>query len=328
MILDKIYCGLDIGNHSLKASLVRVKAPNRYELLETLEAPTRGFKKSYVSDLGEFSESIHRVLKELTRKSAGKFKGVHLGLGGHTVEMRYSKALIPLVDKASKVITTGDLKKVNKQSRLLGIKMDEEILHDFPQQYLINDTNRILNPAGLYGRKLGVTSLLVISQSNLIGNITKALNQAGFEVSNIFFSSLAAAQTALSRDHIQKGSLLIDIGATTTNILFFKDGFLRHLDILPFGGQHLTDSIAASLQVPFDLAEQINNSKLELLEIEKQVGNVHWIVTYEPDYDVAYIGFSEKVKNLPLKTKQGRGSILIGKKGQILGFEFNISELF
>ena len=77
-----------------------------------------------------------------------------------------------------------------------------------------------------------------------------------------------------------------------------------------------------------DLAEQINNSKLELLEIEKQVGNVHWIVTYEPDYDVAYIGFSEKVKNLPLKTKQGRGSILIGKKGQILGFEFNISELF
>ena len=137
MILDKIYCGLDIGNHSLKASLVRVKAPNRYELLEALEAPTRGFKKSYVSDLGEFSESIHRVLKELTRKSAGKFKGVHLGLGGHTVEMRYSKALIPLVDKASKVITTGDLKKVNKQSRLLGIKMDEEILHDFPQQYLI-----------------------------------------------------------------------------------------------------------------------------------------------------------------------------------------------
>lgn len=77
-----------------------------------------------------------------------------------------------------------------------------------------------------------------------------------------------------------------------------------------------------------DLAEQINNSSLELPEMENYIGDVHWTVSYEPNYDVAYIGFSEKVKNLPVRTKQGKGSVLMGDTNQILGFEFNVSELF
>ncbi len=283
MMLDKIYCGLDVGSHNLKASLVRIRNANSYELLGVEGVSTKGFKQSHVSDLGELSGSIHRVLKDLSKKSNVKFKDVYLGLGGNAVEARYSKAMIPLMDKASKVITTSDLKKVNKQARLLGIKIDEEILHDFPQQYLVDDANRILNPAGLYGRKLGVTSLLVVSQSNLIGNISKAVNQAGFEVANVFFSSLAAAQTALSRDHIQKGSLLIDIGATTTSILFFKDGFLRHLDVLPIGGQHLTQGVAESLRVPFDLAEQIKRSHA-LVSDEELRNNGDILVKKEEGY--------------------------------------------
>lgn len=283
MIFEKIFCGLDIGSEGIKASVVRVKKQNRFELLGCAEIPTRGFKKSLVSDLGEFSESIQHLLTDLTKKTAAKFKDVQLGLGGGLVEPRYSKAMIPLMDKASKVITTGDLKKVNKQARLLGIKIDEEILHDFPQQYLIDDTNRILNPAGLYGRKLGVTSLLVVSPVNLVGNILKAVNQAGYEAAHVSFSSFASAQTALTPDHIHKGCLLIDIGAATTNILFFKDGFLRHLDILPVGGEQLTSSISESLRLPFDLAEDIKKSHA-LVPIEDLKNDRDILVKKEEGY--------------------------------------------
>lgn len=265
MITDKIICGLDVGSQSLKASLVKVKRGHRFELLGVCEMAVRGFKKSQVNDLGEFSESIHYAVQDVARKGGVKLKEIQLGVGGHLIEPRYSKAVIPLMDKSSKVITQNDIKKINKQARLLGVKMDEEILHDFPQYFIIDDANKILNPSGLYGRKLGVASLLIVAPTSLVGNIVKGVNQAGYEVANIFFTSLVSAQTTFDYEMKEKGCLLIDIGATTTNILFFKEGFLRHIDILPLGGDHFTDNIASALHLPFELAEGIKKSHAAVL---------------------------------------------------------------
>ena len=268
MITEKIFCGLDIGSQRIKASVVKGKKSGRLELLGAQESVARGLKRSSVVDLGEFAESIHQALKDLSRRSGVKLKDVQLGVGGSLVEPRFSKAVIPLLDKASKVITPGDIKKVNKQARLLGIKMEEEILHDFPQHYTIDDANRVLNPAGLYGRKLAVASLLVVAPVNRVSNIVKGVNQAGYEVSNIFFSSVVSARVSLTSDMIHEGCLLIDIGAGTTSLLFFKDGLLRNLDIMALGGDHFTGSIAEAVHLPFDLAEDIKKSHAAVLSNE------------------------------------------------------------
>jgi len=283
MIGQKIFCGLDVGSQKIKASVIRIARGGQAELLGASETFARGFKKSTVSDLGEFAESIHRTLSELSKKSGVKFKDVQLGIGGHVVSSRFSKAVIPLVDKHNKVITNGDMKSVNKQARLLGVKMDEIILHDFPQYYVIDDTNKVLNPAGLYGRKLAVASLLVVAPDQLIGNIIRAINQAGYEVPGIFFSSIVSAQAVLSPERIQGGCLLVDIGASTTNTLFFKDGLLRHLDIVAIGADHFTGSIAEALSIPFDLAEDIKRSHATALSDDVE-GSEEVLVKKDENY--------------------------------------------
>ena len=265
MIGEKILCGLDVGTRQMKASLVKAKRPDQWELIATHELPTRGLRKSQVNDLSEFSESVHDTLRDLSKKSGAKIKDVQLGIGGELVTSRFSRAMIPLLDKSSKIVTQGDIKKINKQARLLGVKMEEEILHDFPQHYVLDDTNKVLTPLSLYGRKLGVMSLLIVAPTNPLGNIHKAVQQAGYEIAHIFFSSFVCAQASLTDDARQNGCLLIDMGANTTNILFFKDGFLRHLDIIPLGGDHFTGSIAQALQLPFELAEDIKKSHASVL---------------------------------------------------------------
>ena len=99
-----------------------------------------------------------------------------------------------------------------------------------------------------------------------MGNIVRAVHQAGYEVSSLSFTSAVSAQSTLSHDKVKQGCLLADIGATTTNILFFKDGTLRHLDILPIGGNHFTEKIAEALQISFDLAEDIKRSHATVLQ--------------------------------------------------------------
>jgi cell division protein FtsA len=257
---EKYYCGIDIGAQSVKAGILKIKNADDVNLIGVYEHKTHGFRDNAVSDLDEFSECIHHTVGELTKKTGVKFKGVQLGLGGALIEARETNTVIPLIDRGSKVITRRDINKVNDHARLLGIQMEEEILHDLPQYYRIDDMNSASNPQGLYGRKLGVHSLMVVINENRIRNITRAVHQAGYDVANVLFNSLASSEVILTDEEKSLGSVLIDIGSQYTAILIFKEGVLRFLKGINIGGNNFTNNIADHIGLPFDLAEEIKKS--------------------------------------------------------------------
>jgi len=266
MIREKYYCGLDLGAQKIKAGILKVKDAAQMELIGIYEQKTAGFRDGAVSDLGELSDCIHATVHTLLQKTSLKLKEVQLGVGSELIEIREGGTTIPLVDRTSKIITRRDMKKVNDQARLLSLKMDEEILHDLPQQYLVDEVNKALNPGGLYGRKLGVQSLMIFANTNRIRNIMRAVHQAGYEVPNVFFTSYAAGEVALDDADRAQGRVLIDIGAMATSVLLFEDNILRRLKKIEIGGDAFTRRIAERLSLPLDLAEEIKRSYAATLE--------------------------------------------------------------
>ena len=150
MIGEKIFCGLDIGSRQIKAALIKIKKQKAFDLLAVHSVMTRGLKNVSVSDLGELSDAMHTCLKGAMKKAQVNLKDVQVGISGEAVEYRRSSAVIPLLDKGSKVIVASDVEKVNKQARLLGVKMEEEVLHDFPLHYVIDESNVATNPLWLF----------------------------------------------------------------------------------------------------------------------------------------------------------------------------------
>ena len=260
MISEKYYCGVDLGTQKIKAGILKVRDRTDMELIGAYEHTCHGFKDNAVSDLAEFSECIHHAIYELTKKTGIKCKDVQLGLGGAMIETRQTNTVIPLIDRGNKIITRQDVKKVNHNARLLGIKIEEEILHDLPQYYKVDDVSSALNPVGLYGRKLGVHSLMIVINGNCVRNITKAFHQAGYDVENVFFSSYATSQVILREEEKKDGCVLVDIGAQYTTVLVFLDGILRFLEKIDIGGNDFTHQIADRINLPFDLAEEIKKS--------------------------------------------------------------------
>jgi cell division protein FtsA len=267
---EKIYCGLDIGAQKIKASFLRSGKDRAPEIIGVSQVSTRGLAKSSVSDLRELSDSISRVLTGLADKAKLKIKEVNLGLGGHFIYGRKTHAVIPLADRGSKVITSFDIKKINHQACLLGVNLDEKLIHEFPVQYVVDGFNMAANPLGLYGRKLEASILIAVAQSNLINNVYKAVQQAGFEVVTTAFSSFCAAEASLSDEERKKGCVFIDLGAQTTDILIFKDGLLKNFTILNLGGDQLTEDISRGLNLPFELSEDIKRSYAAVLSGEGQ----------------------------------------------------------
>jgi len=267
---EKFYFSLDIGTQTLKAAAILVKDPNAIEVLGVSENVTYGLHDSNVQDLGSFSECIYNTIHKLSSGLQIKVKDVEIGIGSSLINVRPTATTIPLTDKGSKVISKRDVFKVNEQARLLGIKIDEEIVHHLSQSYTVDDVNSILNPMGLYGRKLGISSLLMVIQENKLRNISKAIHQAGFEVGHMFFNSYVSAEHILTNDKKMEGCVFIDMGFKTTNVFIFKDGGLKFFEQIELGGFSFTQSIASKLGIPFDLAEDMKKSHATAIFSETQ----------------------------------------------------------
>ncbi len=257
---QKYFCGLDIGVHTVKAGVLEVGDNKELSLLGVYEAKTSGFSGGSVTDLGELSLTVDHVISELSTKTGVRIKDVQLGIGGDIVQKRYSSTTIPLVDRGNKIITKQDVGRIIQQARLLGVKMDEIVLADFPQMFKVDDVNTALNPIGLFGRKLEVSTLVFVANNTIVKNLTKAVHQAGYDVVNVFFTSIAAAEGSLNDYQKRQGAVVLDIGSTVTDMLIFKGGGLRSFETIAMGGSDITAALSEHLQLSYDLAEDIKQS--------------------------------------------------------------------
>jgi cell division protein FtsA len=260
------YCGLDIGSFKVKASLNRVVDAQTLELLAVNEADTRGLAAASINDISDFSSCISAAMDGVLRKTRIKVRDVHVGLGGEFIDTRLSRALIPLVERGNKIVTARDLHHARQQARMLGVRLDEEVVCDMVQQFKVDDVNIALNPIGLYGRKLEVETLLVLANITRLRNLTKAVQQAGFEVNDVHFNAWAATELMLDRRHRNDGCVFVDLGARTSLVLVFKEGLLKGFRKVEVGGDLMTQHIAASLNIPFQLAEDIKKSYGRVLD--------------------------------------------------------------
>jgi cell division protein FtsA len=61
----------------------------------------------------------------------------------------------------------------------------------------------------------------------------------------------------LLQEEQELGVLLVDIGGGTTDIVIYHGGAVKHTAVLPIGGAHITNDIAAGLRTPLVAAEEI-----------------------------------------------------------------------
>lgn len=280
----KYFCGLDIGVHGIKASLIKVQDEKNLELLGVQETRSTGFRGASVTDLTELAECISRTVNSLSQKFGVKVQTVHLGISSELVTVRRSSAVIPLIDAGSKIIGRADIKKVDQQARLLGTGLEEEVIHSFPQFYKVDDSNVAVNALGLYGRKLESDLLLLLANSSRLRNVVKAVHQAGFEVSHVSLSSFAASEVAMDKALKNQGCVLVDIGANMTSALFFKGGMLGDIQSIPWGGHYLTQGLAERLSLAIDLAEDIKKTHAVASANAAKDGSGEILIKREKDY--------------------------------------------
>lgn len=252
-------CALDISTSKIAAVLAKLKRNNIQEIFFE-EIPAKGIKQGNIIDSIEFGACLEEIILKLKKSSGLTIKGVYANITGEDIITKHSKAIIPLADRGNKVITPADIRKVNEQARILGSSLEEEIIDQMPFGYSIDTKENIYNPLGLYSHRLEVDLYLICAKLSNVQTFTRAINQAGLEVKNLFFSALAVAEVAVE-DKKQQGTFVFcDCGSDITEIVVFSGGLLCDVSIIMSGGNVLTEELSNKLNIPFELAEEIKRS--------------------------------------------------------------------
>ncbi len=258
-MLSNYICALDIGSSKVAASLAEIKK-GRLVNLYFDSSPIKAVKEGVVVDSYGLISSIGKILKGLKEKAGANFKFVSINISGHDIVTQHSHAIIPLAERGNKIISESDMQLVNEQARILGSSLENEIIHMIPLGYTIDAKDNIPNPLGLYSHKLEVDLYLICARLSSVQSLIRVINQSGYEIKDLFFSGVATSRAVFSSQFKEGNNLLCDLGSDTTEILIFKDGLLKGMEILRFGGDTLTQGLSDSLKIPMDLAEDIKRS--------------------------------------------------------------------
>ena len=249
---------IDIGASKVSAGLAICARGNRIFDIFTEFTKRRNVSSDtnlrYSSDL---SDIISAMKSSLEKKSNVRLKNVCVNIDSQFVSCRLSRAQVALAQRSCRPILFSDVKRVKNQARYLGLKLDEEVLHEFPSSFIIDSDYSIPNPVGKLARKLEVNLFLVTSKTLEIDNLARMINGCGLKLKTVSFSGLAAASAILNSKKNMQNAVVVDIGAVTTKIVSFNCGLLCDIKVIPFAGNDITEAIAGSLKTTKALAEEL-----------------------------------------------------------------------
>lgn len=231
--------GLDIGSNSIRAVEVGDATGSKPRVLRYREAPLpEGAAVS--GDVVEL-HTVASAIKALWSAGGFKSKDVVLGMGNQRVLARDFT-----VPKMSMLQIRESLPF--QVQELLPVPVADAILDFYPVSESMSESGPVIN--GLLVAAIKETVLANVKAAELAG-----LNPVGMDL-----IPFALTRVHLRNDRSTGAAALIDIGATTTNVVIAKAGIPQFVRIIPAGSEDITKALIAKFQISRHDAEEVKRA--------------------------------------------------------------------
>lgn len=265
------YVGLDVGTSTVRCvvGVPDQNNPGKLSIVAHGSAPNLGMRKGIVVHIEDVSDAIAQAITEAERLSGMRLTGATVNINGSHVSGLNSKGVIA-ISAANREITPEDRLRVEEAATIVNLPTNREIIQVFAQNYRLDGQDNIKDPVGMHGVRLEVDTHIVTAATPNLRNLDMVFDKAQVNIHNRTLSSLAAAEAVLTRQQKEAGTVLVDIGAGTTNLVVLEDGEVQHVAVLPMGGQHITNDLAIGLRTDLDVAEAVKVQHAGLMQASKR----------------------------------------------------------
>lgn len=254
-----VVAALDLGTTKVCCLIARIESarpgmPPRIRVLGVGHQVARGMRAGAVVEMSRAEQSI-RAAVAIAEKMAGEtIRRVLVTVSGGNPS---SHALGAEIAIAGHEITNSDIKRVLQSARHRCPRNGRDIIHAIPTGYSVDDCDRIRDPRGLAGSRLGVGMHLVTAASGPVRNVALCVDRCDLELAGMIVAPFASGLACLVEDEMELGVCCIDMGGGTTSLAVFSGGNLVFTDVVPVGGMHVTNDIARGLSTSIGHAERM-----------------------------------------------------------------------
>jgi len=345
---SEIVVGLDIGTTKIAVIVGQKNENGKLDILGYGNCPSHGVKRGVIINIYKTIESIINAIQAAEESSDIKITNVFVGIAGQhikTVRQRFSI----MRDNTNNEISQKDISKLNENVEKMSLEPGDFIIHMIPQEYIVDgnyvrdDENGNNGAIGMPGAKLEADFNIVIGQTAAKLNIEKCIQRANLQYENIILEPLASAYSVLSKEEIEAGVVLVDIGGGTTDITIFKDSILRYIAVIPSGGNIVTEDVkegcsimrnqAELLKVKFGSALAEENLDNKIISIpglrgrppkEISTKNLASIIQARMEEIVGLI--NQEIKKSGFESRQLIGGIVLTGGGSLLAHVAQLTE--
>lgn len=263
---DPYLVAIDFGSNSIKLAVAKdsLDEQDKIQILALVERNSSGVRRGIVTNMSEATEALIDIINQAESIIGLPIRRAIVGINGLGVTFTNSEGLV-IVSRQDNEISETDVDRVIQDSltKAFGIN-NNEIIHVIPKSFTVDNQQGIRYPVGMVGSKLEAKTLVVSVETSYLRNFTKVFNQASIDISNQFFSPLASSDFILTNRQKKAGTVLVDIGYSSTSYIVWENEEIFASGIIPIGSDHITADLAVGLQTTMEMAEEIKKQHLDL----------------------------------------------------------------
>jgi len=258
MASTEYIAGLDIGTTKIGVIIAEVSEDNLPKIVGVGLAPSDGLRKGVVVNIERTVRSIEKAVDQAEQMAGIQIEEVYVGVAGDHIRSYNGRAVVAVAG-ANNEINEDDVRRVIDAAKAVVMPMDREILHNIPQEYIVDDERGIKDPLGMTGTRLETEVHIVTGAITSAQNIIRSVERAGIYVKDLVLEPLASSYSVLDNDEKKLGVVVMDMGGGTIDIALFYDECIRHTAVVALGGEFVTNDIAHILRTPVEQAEVVKH---------------------------------------------------------------------
>jgi len=251
---NSLVAALDIGTTKVCCFVAKPDGQGGSRVVGIGHQVSRGIKAGAVVDFDLAESAVRNAVEAAERMAEERVEQVIVNVTGAQAQAQTVGVEVAI---AGHQIGDADLQRVLDQTQAHGAQPERRLLHAVPTDFTIDGNRGIRDPRGMFGANLGVMLNLVSVADGPLRNLELVVQRCHLEVADRVLSAYASGLATLVEDETDLGVTVLDMGGGTTGLSVFYGGSLVFADVIPVGGQHVTNDIARGLATPVAQAERL-----------------------------------------------------------------------
>lgn len=248
---------LDFGSSKVALAIGR-RAGAGIRIVGYYDAPSAGIECGEIDNDFKVAETVRQLVEQAEKELGEKVSEVSVGLSGRVLDRKEQTGTVKRKNANSSILEP-EVQQIIRSQYSTNVGEGETVFEAVPQRFSTEDRIGITKDEliGMIGAEVEAEFVLFSGRKAILDRRLRVLEECGLKPYKAILAPVASARAVLTAREMENGVALVDIGKGTTEVAIVKDYIVRHVAVIPFGGEAVTCDIKTDTGITRQWAENI-----------------------------------------------------------------------